>query len=251
VPEPLARRGNRETSPISETIVRPGRAPIRWIARSSAIGHGERLQPALKRRRPSGEQVDHRERLRDGRPARLGARPWALKEVDVHSVGSDDRRDVPGRSWAASALPRDQPDSGVPVVMGLRVPRRTENALQTALVSTTTRSSRGRPGRGSFRADPRFAAKAGRVLDLYARVFEGRRLRPDEYVICADEKSQLQALGRRHATVRAAPGRPALVAAAAARWPTSPPGTSTTPTFSTASRPRPASSRSRAWCSRS
>jgi hypothetical protein len=49
------------------------------------------------------------------------------------------------------------------------------------------------------------------VLDLYARVFEGRRLRPDEYVICADEKSQLQALGRRHESVPPAPGRPALV----------------------------------------
>jgi hypothetical protein len=62
-----------------------------------------------------------------------------------------------------------------------------------------------------FPRDPDFAWKAGRVLDLYARIFEGRRLRPDEYVICADEKSQLQALGRRHQTVPAGPGRPALV----------------------------------------
>ena len=61
-----------------------------------------------------------------------------------------------------------------------------------------------------FPRDPDFAAKAGRVLDLYARIFEGKRLRPDDYVICADEKSQLQALGRRHATVPAGPGRPAL-----------------------------------------
>jgi hypothetical protein len=62
-----------------------------------------------------------------------------------------------------------------------------------------------------FPRDPQFAEKAGGVLDLYARVFEGKRLRPDEYVICADEKSQLQALGRRHATVPAGPGRPGLV----------------------------------------
>jgi len=62
-----------------------------------------------------------------------------------------------------------------------------------------------------FPRDPGFASKAGRVLDLYARRFEGRRLRPDELVICADEKSQLQALGRRHQTVPAAPGRPSLV----------------------------------------
>jgi len=49
------------------------------------------------------------------------------------------------------------------------------------------------------------------VLDLYARTFEGKRLRPDEYLISADEKSQLQALGRRHPTVPAGPGRPSLV----------------------------------------
>ncbi len=59
-----------------------------------------------------------------------------------------------------------------------------------------------------FVRDPAFAGKAGRVLDLYQRRFEGRRLRPDEYVICADEKTQLQALGRRHGTLPPAPGRP-------------------------------------------
>jgi hypothetical protein len=62
-----------------------------------------------------------------------------------------------------------------------------------------------------FVRDPDFRAKAARVLDLYARRFEGRRLRPDELVICADEKSQLQALGRRHQTLPAGPGRPSLV----------------------------------------
>jgi hypothetical protein len=62
-----------------------------------------------------------------------------------------------------------------------------------------------------FPRDPDFQPKAGRVLDLYARRFEGQRLHPGEYVICADEKSQLQALARRHQTVAAGPGRPALV----------------------------------------
>jgi hypothetical protein len=62
-----------------------------------------------------------------------------------------------------------------------------------------------------FPRDPDFQPKAGRVLDLYARRFEGRLLHPGEYVICADEKSQLQALGRRHETVPPRPGRPALV----------------------------------------
>jgi DDE superfamily endonuclease len=62
-----------------------------------------------------------------------------------------------------------------------------------------------------FPRDPDFAAKAARALDLYARRLDGKRLRPDEYVICADEKTQLQALGRRHPTVAPGPGRPGLV----------------------------------------
>ena len=72
--------------------------------------------------------------------------------------------------------------------------------------------------------------KAGVVLDLYARRFDGELLHPGDFVICADEKSQLQALGRRHPTVPPAPGRAALVGsstAAAARWPTWRPGMST------------------------
>jgi hypothetical protein len=62
-----------------------------------------------------------------------------------------------------------------------------------------------------FARDPDFAEKAGRALDLYARIFDGKRLRPDEYVSCADEKTQLQALGRHHDTVPPGPGRPGLV----------------------------------------
>jgi hypothetical protein len=58
-----------------------------------------------------------------------------------------------------------------------------------------------------FVRDPEFAMKAHRVLDLYGRVFDGKRLRPDELVISADEKSQLQALARRHPSLAPAPGR--------------------------------------------
>ena len=54
-----------------------------------------------------------------------------------------------------------------------------------------------------FPRDPDFEAKAARVLDLYARTWHGVSLGPHDYVISADEKSQLQALRRRH------PGRPA------------------------------------------
>ncbi|OBA92201.1 transposase [Mycolicibacterium mucogenicum] len=58
-----------------------------------------------------------------------------------------------------------------------------------------------------FPRDPDFAIKATRVLDLYARRWKGQRLRADEYVISADEKSQLQALQRRHRGQPPAPGQ--------------------------------------------
>jgi hypothetical protein len=59
--------------------------------------------------------------------------------------------------------------------------------------------------------DPDFAAKAGRVLDLYERIWDGRPLGDDEYVISADEKSQLQALSRCHPGLPPAPGKTARV----------------------------------------
>ncbi len=58
-----------------------------------------------------------------------------------------------------------------------------------------------------FPRDPDFAVKAGRVLDLYDRRWQGRPLGEDEYVISADEKSQLQALRRRHPDLPPAPRR--------------------------------------------
>ena len=45
------------------------------------------------------------------------------------------------------------------------------------------------------------------MLDLYARRWHGQPLGADEYVISADEKSQLQALHRRHPDLPPAPGR--------------------------------------------
>lgn len=57
-----------------------------------------------------------------------------------------------------------------------------------------------------FPRDPDFATKAARVLDLYARQWRGQPLGPDDYVISADEKSQLQALHRRHRGQPPAPG---------------------------------------------
>jgi transposase len=57
--------------------------------------------------------------------------------------------------------------------------------------------------------DPNFAAKASRALDLYAGVFEGQRLSDKEYVVCADEKTSIQARCRCHPTL--APGQARLM----------------------------------------
>jgi hypothetical protein len=64
-----------------------------------------------------------------------------------------------------------------------------------------------------FPRDPDFGAKAARVLDLYGRRFDDTPLRPDEYVISADEKTSIQARIRKHATTGPAPRRPLRVEA--------------------------------------
>jgi transposase len=49
--------------------------------------------------------------------------------------------------------------------------------------------------------DPAFAAKAARVLDLYAGIWDGAPLSSNDYVICADEKTSIQARCRCHPTL--------------------------------------------------
>jgi hypothetical protein len=51
-----------------------------------------------------------------------------------------------------------------------------------------------------FPRDPAFAAKAGRILDLYEGVWEGQALGADEFVLSADEKTSIQARVRCHPT---------------------------------------------------
>jgi hypothetical protein len=62
-----------------------------------------------------------------------------------------------------------------------------------------------------FPRDPQFSEKAGRILDLYERVWDGHVLRDDEFVLSADEKTSIQARRRRHATYPVQPGSPMKV----------------------------------------
>ncbi|MEX2252626.1 MAG: IS630 family transposase [Thermoleophilaceae bacterium] len=62
-----------------------------------------------------------------------------------------------------------------------------------------------------FPRDPDLSAKAARVLDLYARRFNGRKLGGSDYVLSADEKTSIQARARKHDTLPPAPKRPTRV----------------------------------------
>jgi hypothetical protein len=62
-----------------------------------------------------------------------------------------------------------------------------------------------------FPRDPNFATKAGRILDLYHRLWSDEPLKEDEFVLSADEKTSIQARARRHTTYPAQPGSPMKV----------------------------------------
>ncbi len=57
-----------------------------------------------------------------------------------------------------------------------------------------------------FPRDPRFAERAGPILDLYAGHWQGERLHPGDYVVCADEKPSIQARHRKAQTLPARRG---------------------------------------------
>jgi hypothetical protein len=59
--------------------------------------------------------------------------------------------------------------------------------------------------------DPRFAEKAGRVLDLYEGYWAGEPLQPDDCVLSADEKTSIQARVRRHPSTPPGPHQPMRV----------------------------------------
>jgi hypothetical protein len=62
-----------------------------------------------------------------------------------------------------------------------------------------------------FPRDPDFAHKASLVLDLYEGRWEGEPLGAEEYVLCADEKTSIQARSRCHRTLPATTDTPMRV----------------------------------------
>jgi hypothetical protein len=62
-----------------------------------------------------------------------------------------------------------------------------------------------------FPRDPAFAAKAGRILDLYEGFWDGKPLQDDDFILSADEKTSIQARRRCHPTMPPRPHRAARV----------------------------------------
>ncbi len=62
-----------------------------------------------------------------------------------------------------------------------------------------------------FPRDPDFEAKAKGILDLYQGFYQGKPLGPGDRILSFDAKPSIQARGRIHVTLPAAPGRPVRV----------------------------------------
>jgi len=149
------------------------------------------------RRRFATDGVSGLEDLpRSGRPRRFI--PVQVAQVKALACPLPAETGLPLSRWSSTELAAEVRARGVVQTISASTVRRWLNA--DAIKPWQHRS-------WIFPRDPDFAAKAARVLDLYERCWQGEPLGPDDYVISADEKSQLQALRRRHRGLPPGPGR--------------------------------------------
>lgn len=117
--------------------------------------------------------------------------PSVVVEVKALACELPARQAVPLSRWSVTELRREVVARGV-------VAEISGTTLWRWLSQDALRPWRHRSW--IFPRDPAFAAKAGRILDLYERRWQGSRLGPREYVVCADEKTSVQARRRIHPT---------------------------------------------------
>ena len=134
-----------------------------------------------------------RDRPRSGRPRVHG--PAVRAEVVAMACALPAEQDVPLSRWSCPEIARE-------------LAARCQVAVSASSVRRWLAADALKPWQHrswiSIR-DPDFEAKAAHVLDLYAGRWKGRRLGPNDFVICADEKTSIQARCRCHPTL--APGR--------------------------------------------
>jgi transposase len=130
------------------------------------------------------------DRPRAGRPPRFTA--VQVAEVKALACQLPAEHGVPLSRWSCPELAREAITRGITTAISASTVGRW--LAEDALKPWQHRS-------WIFIRDPDFGAKAGRVLDLYARRWQGQPLGPDEYVVCADEKTSIQARCRCHPTL--------------------------------------------------
>ena len=142
-----------------------------------------------------------RRRFAEGRLAGLTDAPRSGRPP---SFTATDRAEVVA---LACALPAE---SGVPLSRwsGPDLARELSARCQLAVSASTIRRWLARDALKPWQhrswisvRDPQFAARAAPVLDLYAGIWDGRPLGANDYVICADEKTSIQARCRCHPTL--------------------------------------------------
>jgi transposase len=121
------------------------------------------------------------DRRRTGRPRVFAAA--VVAEVKTMACEPPEDRDVPQSRWSAADLAAQAAAEGL-------VESVSRSTVRRWLDADAIRPWRYRSW--IFPRDPDFAVKAGRVLDLYRRIWDGQELADDEYVISTDEKSQLR-----------------------------------------------------------
>jgi transposase len=134
------------------------------------------------------------DRARSGRPARFT--PVQVAQVKALACQLPARAGASLSRWSCPELAREAVAQGIAEAMSASTVWRW--LAREAIKPWQFRS-------WLFPRDPDFAAKAGRVLDLYERRWQGRKLGPREYVISGDEKTSIQARCRCHPSL--APGQ--------------------------------------------
>jgi transposase len=130
------------------------------------------------------------DRPRSGRPPRFT--PVQRAEVKALACQLPAETGAPLSRWSCPELAREAVTRGLATAISASTVRRilAEDTLKPWQHQSWI-----------FIRDPAFAAKAARVLGLYARRWDGLALGDDEYVISADEKTSIQARCRCHPTL--------------------------------------------------
>ena len=215
------------------------RSPSDWASRARRSRRGENGSAR------KGCKVSRRRPRPGGRPRRFS--PAQVAEVKALACELPAEQGVPLSRWSSAELAREAVKRGIVATIAAVTIWRwlAEDAIRPWNYRWWI-----------FPRDPKFAQKAGRVLDLYEGRWEGELLEPGDMVVCADEKPSVQARAPKHTSEPVKPGGDGQLieheyASARARSATSPPGTSAAPDCSIAAPRRTGSFRSTSWSSSS